>query len=79
MCTSTVNEIKADGVVVSNALLALARFEAPLNATAAADLTTAANALLAITNGWSTGSPVAILNDAASAVEVILGDEASSL
>jgi hypothetical protein len=72
MCTVTASEIKADGVAVAAAINNIATVLDATDPTLGAQLTAAANALLAVTNNWTTGSPVAIFNDAASAVEAVL-------
>ena len=69
MCTVTASEIKADGVAVAAAVNNIATELEPTDPTVAAQLKADAAALLAVTNGWTTGSAVALFNDAASAVE----------
>jgi hypothetical protein len=71
-CTPSAAEIAADGNAVATALLSIAALEQPTDPTAAANLTTAANALKAATANWTTGSPTADINSAATAVEVVL-------
>lgn len=73
MCNITANQIKEDGQAVANAVLAIAKIEAPINPELAANLTTAANGLIAVTSTWTQGSSVAIFNDAATVLEVALG------
>jgi hypothetical protein len=71
-CTVSVAQIKADGAAVAQAVSSIAAIEQATDPALAAKLTDAANALLAITNNWTTGSSVALFNDAANAVEVVL-------
>jgi hypothetical protein len=72
MCTITASEIQADGMAVSNALLAVAKIEAAISPTLAANLTTAAQALLAVTSTWTSTSAITLFNDAATAAEIAL-------
>jgi hypothetical protein len=71
-CTVSAAQIQADGKALHEALLSVANIYTLTSPTAAANLVTAANALLAVTQNWQTGSSIAIFNDAANAVEVIL-------
>jgi hypothetical protein len=72
MCTVTASQIKSDGAAVSSALNNIATVLNTTDPALGAKLSAAAGALLAITNAWTTGSSVAVFNDAASAVEVVL-------
>ena len=73
MCHITANEIKTDGAAVAQAIQNIATVLASEGNTAlAAQLSAAANALLAVTNNWTTGTPVQDFNDAAQAVEAVL-------
>ena len=73
MCSITASDIKADGAAVSQAIQSISTVLAAEGDTAVAnDLATAATALLAVTNNWTTGSAVADFNSAASAVEAVL-------
>jgi hypothetical protein len=73
MCQITANEIKQDGAAVAAAVNNIATVLASEGNTALAkQLSDAANALLAVTNNWTTGSAVAEFNDAAQAVEAVL-------
>ena len=72
MCKITAAEIKTDGAAVAQAINNIATIEAATDPTLAGQLSAAANGLLAVTNNWTTGSPVAIINDAAQAIEALL-------
>jgi hypothetical protein len=73
MCTINANEIKTDGAAVAQAVNNIATVLASEGQTQlAGQLSSAANALLAVTNNWTTGSAVADFNDAAQAVEAVL-------
>ena len=72
MCKITAQEIKTDGAAVAQAINNIATIVATTNPTLGGQLSSAANGLLAVTNNWTTGSPVADFNDAASAVEAAL-------
>jgi hypothetical protein len=72
MCHITAAEIKTDGAAVAQAINNIASIEATTDPTLGGQLSAAANGLLAVTNNWTTGSPVADFNDAASAVEAAL-------
>lgn len=72
MCHITAAEIKTDGAAVAAAINNVASIVATTNPTLGGQLSSAANGLLAVTNNWTTGSPVADFNDAASAVEAAL-------
>lgn len=72
MCTVTDQEIKQDGAAVVAAINNIATVLAATDPALAGQLSAAANALLAVTNNWTTGSAVADFNDAASAVEAVL-------
>lgn len=72
MCKVTQTQIAADGQAVANAILSIANSPA-IPATIAADLKTAAAALVAATSNWQTGTPVQDINTAAAAIEAILG------
>lgn len=72
MCTISASEIKADGQAIAAALEDIAVLEQPIDPTLAANITTAANALLTVTSNWTDGSSEALFNDAASAVEAVL-------
>lgn len=71
-CAPSTSQIAADGQAVATALLSIANIEAVSNPQLAQNLTTAANALSAATANWKTGGSVAILNNAANAVEIAL-------
>jgi hypothetical protein len=71
-CGVTPAQIQADGKALDEALLSIANVYTLTNPTAAANLVAAANALLAITQNWQTGSSIALFNDAANVVEVAL-------
>jgi hypothetical protein len=74
MCTITANEIKTDGAAVAQAVQSIAtELEAEGDTELGTQLSADSAALLAITNNWTTGSPVADFNDAASVVEAALG------
>jgi hypothetical protein len=72
MCHITAAEIKTDGAAVAAAINNVASIVATTNPTLGGELSSSANGLLAVTNNWTTGSPVADFNDAASAVEAAL-------
>jgi hypothetical protein len=73
MCTVTAAEIKTDGAAVAQAVQNIATvLSTEGNPTLAGQLSKAADALLVVTNAWTTGSAVADFNDAASAVEAVL-------
>jgi hypothetical protein len=72
MCHITAAEIKTDGAAVAQAINNIASIVAASNPTLGGQLSAAAAGLLAVTNNWSTGSPVADFNDAAGAVEAAL-------
>jgi hypothetical protein len=72
MCTITDSEIKAAGQTIGKALNSIAALEQATNPTLAADLTTAANALVTVTSNWTSGSSKALFDDAANAVEAVL-------
>jgi hypothetical protein len=73
MCHITAAEIKTDGAAVAQAIQNISTVIAAEGNTAlAARLSESAGALLAVTNNWTTGSPVADFNSAASAVEAVL-------
>jgi hypothetical protein len=74
MCTITDSEIKADGQTIGTALESIAALEQATNPTLAANLVTAANTLIEVTSTWTSGSSVALFNDAANAVEAVLAD-----
>jgi hypothetical protein len=65
-------QIQADGQAVYQTLVNLAAVESLSNPVLAAQLTTAAKGLLAVTNGWQTGSALQDFNTAANLVEVAL-------
>ncbi|MGB9407791.1 MAG: hypothetical protein WCA89_09650 [Terracidiphilus sp.] len=69
-CAITAAQMAADGQAVANAVLAIAKITT--DPTLAANLITAANGLVSATANWQTGSPTAIINDAAGIVEVAL-------
>jgi hypothetical protein len=71
-CVPAATQIAADGAVVAQAMLNVAAIEAVTNPQLAQNLTTAANALKAATANWTTGSSLAIVNDAAQVAEVAL-------
>lgn len=71
-CTVSSGQIAADGQAVAQASLSIAAQIAPTNPTLAAQITTAANALAAITSNWQTGSKLQVFNDATNALEVVL-------
>lgn len=71
-CTPVATQIAADGKVVGQAMLNMAAIIQVTNPTSAATLTTAANALEAATANWTTGSSLALVNDAAQVAEVAL-------
>ena len=71
-CTVTAAQISSDGQTVANALLAIAKLEAVADPSLAANLTSAANALIAATANWTSGSGLAIFNDAAQVAEAAL-------
>lgn len=62
----------ADAQAVANACLSIAKIEQTASPTLADNLTAAANALIAATTGWTSGSPTAIINDAAIVVQAAL-------
>jgi hypothetical protein len=71
-CAPTDTQIAADGKAVAQALQSIAVIEQASNPTLAADLSTAATTLEVATANWSTGSSMAVINSAASAVEAVL-------
>lgn len=71
-CSISTAQIKADGQALGTACNNIAAEIAPSNPTLAAQLTTASNALVAITSNWQTGNSVTVFNDAANAAEVVL-------
>jgi hypothetical protein len=60
------------GNIVATALLEIAAMEQFSNPTLAVDLVTAANALKAACDNWTTGSSLALINDAAQVASAIL-------
>ena len=73
MCHITANDSKSDGAAVAGALNNVATvLESEGQTALGQQLAADASALLAVTSSWTTGSPVAIFNDAASAVEATL-------
>ena len=71
MCKVTANAIKADGAAVAQAITDIAN-QPSITPQLKTDLLAAAAALVAATSNWTTGSPVAIINDAAQAIEALL-------
>jgi Flp pilus assembly protein TadG len=72
MCKVTASQIQADGKVIGTAIDSLAVAIQVTDPTLAANLTTAGNALIAVTSNWKTGDSQAILTDAEQAVIVVL-------
>ena len=72
MCKVTPSAIAADGQAVAAALKSIAAIEQPTNPTLAANLITAADALVTATANWQTGSPTADIQTAATAIEALL-------
>jgi hypothetical protein len=72
MCKITAAQIQADGLAVGNAILQIANAIKATDPTLSAELTTAANGLIAATANWQEGSATAILEDAENAVIVAL-------
>lgn len=73
MCKVTAAAIQSDAATVAKAVDSIATAVQATDPTLSSELTTAANALLTATANWTTGSPVAIINDAAQAIETVLG------
>lgn len=71
-CTISASQVTADGQAVAAACQSIAAQLAVTDPELAANLTKAANGLLAATQNWQSGSPIAIFNDAAAAVEAAL-------
>ena len=71
MCKVTATAIASDGQAVAAAINAIAS-QPGISPTVAADLKSAAAALVTATSNWKTGSSVADINTAAVAVEAIL-------
>lgn len=72
-CTASAAQIQGDGAALAQALNSLAAVETTEgNTEAAANLTKAADAMLAATKNWSTGTPTAIITDAANVAEIAL-------
>ena len=72
MCKITAAQIQADGKVVGDAVLQIAKLVQATDPPLAAQLTSAANALISVTSTWQEGDAVAILQDAEQAVIVVL-------
>lgn len=73
MCKVTVSAIQSDAAAVARAVQSIANALRAADPALANQLDAAAAALLAATANWTTGSPVALINDAAQAIEAILG------
>ena len=73
MCKITAAVIQADALAVAKAVQSIAKALQAADPTLAADLNTAATALIAATSNWTTGSAIADINDAAQAIEALLG------
>lgn len=71
-CVPAATQIAADGKVVGQAMLSIAAIEQVSNPALAANLTAAANGIIAATSNWTTGSTLALVNDAAQVAEVAL-------
>jgi hypothetical protein len=71
MCKITASAIQADASAVAAAINDIAN-QPDIPATLKTDLNAAAAALVAATTNWTTGSPVAIINYAAQAIEALL-------
>lgn len=72
MCKISAAQIAADGKAVGTAVLDIAGLLQTTDPSLAQQLTAAANALIQVTSTWTTGSAVAILEDAENAVVVVL-------
>jgi len=73
MCKITDTQIQQDGASVASAIQNIAAvLAADGDTTLAAQLSAAANALLAVTSNWGSGSVLADFNTAAQAVEAVL-------
>jgi hypothetical protein len=72
MCKLTSTSIAADGQAVATALNSIAVELAKTNPTLAANLKTAATALVTATANWQTGTPTADIETAATAIEALL-------
>lgn len=72
MCTVTATQIKQDGAALASAIQNIAIVLAKSDPALGGQLSAAADALLLVTNTWTTGSPVADFNTAATAVEAVL-------
>lgn len=71
MCKVTTQAIQSDAAAVATAIDNIAA-QPDISATLKTDLDAAAAALVAATSNWTTGSPVAVINDAAQAIEALL-------
>ena len=71
-CVQTDAQIAADGNAIAQACLSIAAIEQTENPALAANLTTAAKSLEALTANWQTGNSTAILASAAAALQIIL-------
>jgi hypothetical protein len=72
MCDISESQIKEAGQTIGKALESIATLLKTENPTVSADLTTAAEGLIAVTSEWTTGSSKAVFDDAANAVEEVL-------
>jgi hypothetical protein len=72
MCKISAAQIAADGKAVGTAVLDIASLLATTDPSLATELTAAANGLIQVTSTWTTGSPVAILQEAEQAGIVVL-------
>lgn len=73
MCKITAATIAADGQAVAKALNSIATALQTSDPSLANELTVAAQTLVTATTGWTTGSPIAVINDAAQVAEAVLG------
>jgi hypothetical protein len=73
MCHVTATQIQQDAAAVAKAVNSIATAVATTDPTLSAQLAAAAAALVAATSNWTEGSAVADINDAAQAVEALLG------
>ena len=72
MCKISASQIAADGKAVGDAVLQIAALVQATDPTLAADLTSAANALISVTATWQSGGATAILIDAENGVIAVL-------
>jgi hypothetical protein len=72
MCKLNSNQVQIDGATIASALKSIAALEQASNPTVAANLITAANALVAATQNWQTGDTTVEIEAAVSSVQAVL-------